>query len=106
MPLIVVTRATSHADMHVLNETLEENNEPMSVMAETSHVPIAGEHAPTGEAAMHAFTAATRAAFVVYTGRGGGGGANGGGGGDGGDGGDDGGDGAVHTDPLDPSNTL
>lgn len=54
-----------HAEMSVLNAVLPENKEAMSVMAETSHVPIAGEHAPTGEAARHVFTAATRPALVM-----------------------------------------
>ena len=40
----------------------------MSVMADTSHVPMAGVHAPTTEALRHMFTAATRLAFVMYTG--------------------------------------
>ena len=91
-----VTCATSHAEMSVLNVVCPLNSDIMSVMAETSHVPMAGEHAPTGESVRHAPTAATRAAFVVYIGRGGGGG---------GDGGCGGGGGALQTEPIDPVNT-
>lgn len=41
----------------------------MSVMAETSHVPMAhGVHVPIDEVVMQSFTAVTRFAFVVYTG--------------------------------------
>ena len=72
-------------------------------MAETSHVPMAGVHAPTGDAARHVFTAATRSVLVVYTGRG-----DGGGGGDSGDG-DGGGSAsnAVHTEPPSlPTNAV
>ena len=129
----LVTLATFHADISVLNNPFPIKTFDMSVMAETSHVPMAGEQAPTGEAVRHVFTSATRSAFVVYTGTGGGGGGDhggggglnggggggglngGGGGGDGGDGDGDGGGGglngggggerAVHTDPLDPVNT-
>jgi hypothetical protein len=64
--------------MSALNEYIFENKYSMSVMAETSHVPMAGEHAPTADAAMQVATAVLRAALVVYTGRGGGGGGGGG----------------------------
>ena len=112
-----VTCATSHAEMSALNEVFPLNNDRISVMAETSHVPMAGEHTPTGESMRHAPTAATRAAFVVYTGRecdgggdGGGGGGHDGSGGDGNDGGcrnegAGGGGSAAQTEPIDPVNT-
>ena len=39
----------------------------MSVIEETSHVPMAGEHAPTDEVPRQSFTPATRSSLVVYT---------------------------------------
>ena len=65
---MVVTPDTSQADMSVLNDCLLSNKYSMSVMAETSHVPMAGEHAPTAEAAMQFAMAVSRAGRVVYTG--------------------------------------
>ena len=64
-------------------------------MAETSHVPMAGEHAPTAEAAMQLVMAVSRSARVVYTRRGGGDGGDGGGGGK-----------AMHTEPPLPTNAV
>ena len=114
-----VTLPTSHAEISVLKEVFPLNKLDMSVTAETSHVPMAGEHAPIGEAARQVFTAANRAALVVNTcDNGGGGGWNGGGwndgrgggrGGEGGEGGDGGGGGGseVHTEPpADPTNAV
>ena len=114
-----VTLPTSHAEISVLKEVFPLNKFDMSVTAETSHVPMAGEHVPIGEAARQVFTAATRAALVVNTcDNGGGGGWNGGGwndgrgggrGGEGGEGGDGGGGGGseVHTEPpADPTNAV
>ena len=89
---MVVTLATFHAEMSVLKKGLSANSSDMSVMAETSHVPMWASHAPTTEELVHALTAATRSALVVNM-RGGGDGGGGEGGGDGG-GGDGGGDGA------------
>ena len=84
-----VTLPTSHAEISVLKEVFPLNKLDMSVTAETSHVPMAGEHVPIGEAARQVFTAATRAALVVNTcdNGGGGGGCRDGGGTDGGEGG-------------------
>ena len=124
-----VTLPTFHAEISVLKEVFPLNKFDMSVTAETSHVPMAGEHAPIGEAARQVFTAANRAALVVNTcDNGGGGGWNGGGwngggwngggwnggrgggrGGEGGEGGDGGGGGGseVHTEPpADPTNAV
>ena len=95
---IVVTWATFHAEMSVLKDLCNKNKLDMSVMAETSQVPMAlGVHVPIGEVAMQALTAATRSSLTVNTYDGGDGG-GGGGGGDGGDGGGDGGN-ASHTKP-------
>ena len=53
--------------MSVLNDSLRSNKYSMSVMPETFHVPMAGEHAPTAEAAMQLAMAASRSCLVVYT---------------------------------------
>jgi len=66
---IVVTCATFHAEMSVLKDAFNENKLDMSVMAETSHVPMAhGVHVPIGEVAMQALTSVTRVSLSVYTG--------------------------------------
>ena len=62
------TEPTFHAEMFALNKYLSLNRNDMSVMADTSHVPIAGEHKPTGESARHASTASPRSVLVKYTG--------------------------------------
>ena len=117
---MVVTLDTSHERMSALNDALPENKYAMSVMAETSHVPMAGVHTPIGEAVRHVLIAATRLALVVYTdgskgggggdgegGGGEGGGGKGGGGGDVGDGVDKGGGGnAVQIDPPEDPNAV
>ena len=90
------TRVTSHVDISALNKVLPLNKLFISVTADTSHKPIAGEQAPTGETARQLFTATTKAALVVYTGRGN---ASGGGGRSAFNSGK-----AVHTEPPDPMN--
>jgi hypothetical protein len=66
---MVVTLETSQLDIDVLKDALLWNKPDMSVMADTSHVFMSsGVHTPTGEDVKQVFTAATRSAFVVYTG--------------------------------------
>ena len=51
--------------MSVLNDVFPLNKKFISVIFATSHVPMAGVHAPTGEAVRQVFTAAVRSALVV-----------------------------------------
>ena len=61
---IVVTRETFQEDMSALNEALFANKLDMSVITDTSHSPMAGEHTPTGDEERHAFTVVTNSALV------------------------------------------